>query len=85
MTPSLPTLSMAFAISSPISLSPFAEIVPTYNCIIRLVANKDAITFYTEATSTQRQYFIHFPFTSLVAHWADLILTVGSNFSINFI
>lgn len=31
ITPSLPTFSIAFAISSPISLSPFADIVPTYN------------------------------------------------------
>nr|GMD26745.1 Uncharacterised protein [Ipomoea batatas]GMD80438.1 Uncharacterised protein [Ipomoea batatas] len=30
MTPSLPTFSIALAISSPISLSPFAEIVPTW-------------------------------------------------------
>jgi hypothetical protein len=29
MTPSLPTFSIALAISSPISLSPFADIVPT--------------------------------------------------------
>ncbi len=29
MTPSLPTFSMALAISSPISLSPLAEMVPT--------------------------------------------------------
>ena len=29
ITPSLPTFSIAFAIMSPISLSPFAEIVPT--------------------------------------------------------
>ncbi len=29
MTPSLPTRSMALAISSPISDSPFAEMVPT--------------------------------------------------------
>ena len=35
ITPSLPTFSIALAINSPISLSPFEEIVPTYldiNC-----------------------------------------------------
>lgn len=30
ITPSLPTFSMAFEIRSPISFSPFAEMVPTY-------------------------------------------------------
>lgn len=30
MTPSLPTFSMAFAMSSPISRSPLADIVPTF-------------------------------------------------------
>jgi len=30
ITPSLPTVSIAFAISSPISLSPLADIVPTW-------------------------------------------------------
>jgi hypothetical protein len=35
ITPSLPTLSIALAINSPISLSPFADIVPT--CHIRFI------------------------------------------------
>jgi len=35
ITPSLPTFSMAFAINSPISLSPLADIVPTCHCKIK--------------------------------------------------
>ena len=31
MTPSLPTRSIALAIKSPISFSPLAEMVPTYD------------------------------------------------------
>lgn len=35
ITPSLPTFSIALAISSPISRSPFADIVPTFKKIER--------------------------------------------------
>ena len=44
MTPSLPTFSIAFAINSPISLSPLADIVPTYHHIYKLQCFVNTLT-----------------------------------------
>jgi hypothetical protein len=40
ITPSFPTFSIALAISSPISLSPFADIVPTFVRLKNKISHK---------------------------------------------
>jgi len=50
ITPSLPTFSIASAIFSPISVSPFAEIVPTWAISFRPALGTEI--FFSSSTTT---------------------------------
>jgi hypothetical protein len=54
ITPSLPTFSIAFAMSSPISLSPLADIVPTFKS-----KKEDIVPTFRKGQSINNRACIH--------------------------